>query len=420
MVAARFKNNTSLELFPFQKEAVDFVISKKRCLLKIDTGLGKTAIALKAAQKLYQLGKVKSVAVVAPAFAIPTWEKECAMWLPTYDRPAMGYVSYTSFARLESVLIAQKPEMIIVDESQKLRNWTANWTQRICLHVSPKIPYAVFMSATPYVKGATDLHPTFSAIEPGRWGKYGDFADKYSYGEPDPWKRGRKKYKGLKNAELLAHNARRFTLTIDKEDVEDQLPSKRVQDIYISCDIMGASEEAEDALAYADEVPESLSRELRQLGESKVPQIVEWVKHRMTYEREPFIVFAKHQSVVQLLARDLEQALKTKSIFIHGGVNIGVRKRRLNEWRAYPNRPLVLSIGAAGVNLTLTEARLLLFAELPWSYTELKQASDRIHRIGQERDCLIGKFIAENTLDEVVNGVIMRKAHEASQLGMMN
>ena len=77
----------------------------------------------------------------------------------------------------------------------------------------------------------------------------------------------------------------------------------------------------------------------------------------------------------------------------------------------------LLSMGAAGVGLTLTNATVAYFVEIPWCPAVLRQCEDRIHRIGQTHTCTIYYIIAEDTLDAHVWRTIHRKEQVASRIG---
>jgi SWI/SNF-related matrix-associated actin-dependent regulator 1 of chromatin subfamily A len=68
-----------------------------------------------------------------------------------------------------------------------------------------------------------------------------------------------------------------------------------------------------------------------------------------------------------------------------------------------------LSIGAANSGLTLTAAHTMLFASLHWVPSEICQAEDRCHRIGQENKVDIRYVIAKGTIDDKMFAKINRK-----------
>ena len=51
--------------------------------------------------------------------------------------------------------------------------------------------------------------------------------------------------------------------------------------------------------------------------------------------------------------------------------------------------PLITTIQMMSTGVTLTEANTIIFLNKPWRYNEYQQASDRIHRIGQDTEVFI-------------------------------
>ena len=73
----------------------------------------------------------------------------------------------------------------------------------------------------------------------------------------------------------------------------------------------------------------------------------------------------------------------------------------------------LLSMGAAGVGLTLTAANRVVFAEIPWTPATLRQCEDRVYRIGQDRNCYVTYLLCEDTLDTRVWGKLLKKERTA-------
>ncbi len=69
------------------------------------------------------------------------------------------------------------------------------------------------------------------------------------------------------------------------------------------------------------------------------------------------------------------------------------------------------SLRAAGVGLSWTIASLVYHLDLWWNPQALKQAEDRVHRIGQERPVLVKRLVAEETIEQGILRLL--KAKEA-------
>lgn len=67
------------------------------------------------------------------------------------------------------------------------------------------------------------------------------------------------------------------------------------------------------------------------------------------------------------------------------------------------------TIDKMGTGFTLTRASYMIFIDQPWSEAIYTQASDRIHRIGQENPVFIYNLICEDTIDEMVAKLIEKK-----------
>ena len=71
----------------------------------------------------------------------------------------------------------------------------------------------------------------------------------------------------------------------------------------------------------------------------------------------------------------------------------------------------------ASTGTTLTAARTILFAEMPWTWADLSQAKDRVNRIGQEADSIdYTVCIAADTVEEIVWRIVNRKRDMTAKL----
>ena len=75
---------------------------------------------------------------------------------------------------------------------------------------------------------------------------------------------------------------------------------------------------------------------------------------------------------------------------------------------------------AGGVGLNLTCAQRVYMMDPWWSFSVEAQAIDRVHRLGQEREVKVYRFIVKDSVEERMLTVQERKKFIASSLGMMS
>ena len=74
------------------------------------------------------------------------------------------------------------------------------------------------------------------------------------------------------------------------------------------------------------------------------------------------------------------------------------------------------TIGALGVNHTLTSANNVIFYDDPWNPATKHQAEDRVYRIGTTKSVNIYTVIVKDTIDEVVNNILKNKQDMSSYI----
>ena len=150
----------------------------------------------------------------------------------------------------------------------------------------------------------------------------------------------------------------------------------------------------------------------RTTAQAKAKSASELVAARI---RPGSIVFAHHQIVLDAIEKALDPALRVGRI--DGTTPLSQRQKVVDGMQGGSLDVAILSMGAAGVGLTLTRACTAYFLEIPWCPAVLRQCEDRIHRIGQQNTCEIYYIISDNTLDHYVWRSIHRKETIAARLG---
>jgi superfamily II DNA or RNA helicase len=185
----------------------------------------------------------------------------------------------------------------------------------------------------------------------------------------------------------------------------DELPDDERQDIL---------EELEEVVASVD--PISLQGEIAELerlihqakaveaseSESKLTKLRELLADQGVFgdPSMKLLVFTEHKDTLDYLAGRLrEWGLSVTQI--HGGMKIGDRDvpgTRICAEREFREECQVLvATEAAGEGINLQFCWLMVNYDIPWNPVRLEQRMGRIHRYGQERDCLIFNFVSTNT-----------------------
>ena len=88
--------------------------------------------------------------------------------------------------------------------------------------------------------------------------------------------------------------------------------------------------------------------------------------------------------------------------------------RRLSFCRAGERAALVIDV-AAGVGLTLTASDTVIFAEESWNPSDISQAEDRAHRIGQQNTVFVYHLVVEGSIDSYIMNKIISKQEVIDQ-----
>ena len=142
------------------------------------------------------------------------------------------------------------------------------------------------------------------------------------------------------------------------------------------------------------------------------------------------LVFTEHKDTLDYLAGDGKDGRPLGKLRewgltvtqIHGGMKIGDRDTpgtRIyaeREFREYAQ--VLVATEAAGEGINLQFCWLMINYDIPWNPVRLEQRMGRIHRYGQEHDCLIFNFVARNTREgRVLQKLLERLREIRSELG---
>ncbi|MCF8210113.1 MAG: DEAD/DEAH box helicase, partial [Rhodoferax sp.] len=170
-------------LYPYQAEGALFAVAAGRALIGDDMGLGKTIQAIAAAEILHQHFGVFKVLVVCPTSLKYQWQSEFLRFAGrsalviaggrAHRRSAYAQADFckiTNFEKLQAdldLIAAWAPDLVIVDEAQRVKNWNT-----IAARALKRIdsPYAVVLTGTPLENKLEELISIVQFVDQHRLG----------------------------------------------------------------------------------------------------------------------------------------------------------------------------------------------------------------------------------------------------------
>ncbi|XP_065215119.1 SWI/SNF-related matrix-associated actin-dependent regulator of chromatin subfamily A-like protein 1 [Planococcus citri] len=421
-------------LFPFQKEGVQFGVSKNgRCIIADDMGLGKTIQAIGIAHYYYHDWPLL---VVCPSSMRYQWEQEIMNYLPNVpltrifvmrnskepiDNPLVLITSYDLMSKNEKQLLEIEFGVIILDESHSIKNMKTQRT-KAAFSLIAKARRCILLSGTPALSRPMELYPQMKVIDSKIYSMK-EFGMRYCEGKESKFGMD---YTGCSNMEeLKVLLEEKFMIRRLKANVLSQLPSKIRQVVVLDEDLIKAknktmrdfAEKLNDESMKGTERRGTLLQYYAETAKTKINAIKDYVCQVLEAGNK-FLLFAHHKVVLDEVCKLLEEK-QTYYIKVDGSVSSDARKSVCDQFQTEEKfRVAVLSITAASTGLTLTAANLVVMAELFWNPGILTQAEDRVHRIGQQDSVLIQYLIARGTADDHLWPLIKAKLGILNQAGL--
>ena len=426
-----------MELFDYQKEGVEFLLSHGGGMLLDEQGLGKTIQALNAVNKVapvgWKQGKACVVVVVCPAIMQGTWRHHIENILD--NRIASIVHSYEWYVKLENyrglmklIHNTENSVCVIVDESHYIKTPTSKRTKTVQhLLTLENIILKVLLTGTPITRDVDDLFTQLKVFYPNFCRSIFEYRRRYMncihsyFGDT---------FKGFKDdsakAEIINY-LKHCSLRRTKKSAGLELPSITRTPVFVDIN-KKVAEQSLEILDYATKVingsddynmyKADLAEEAshiasvrKALGVAKVPQVLQYVEHLLQSGTQKLIVFGVHIDVVNLIYEALKEKYKEiKTHRIIGATTNPQREKIINEFQNEDTPQIIVAnMIACGVGVTLTKAHTVVFAELDFTPSNIMQAEARVHRITQEHIVNSIFIIAKDSLDEKILGIIREK-----------
>jgi hypothetical protein len=424
---------TKTPLFPYQREGMLHLAFTERALLADEMGLGKTIQAIAACALLHRLGKAARVLVVAPASLKTEWEEQIQQFtdlsfrlvygnraarLSVYENP-----HFFTIVNYEQMLVDAldvnarlRPDIIVLDEAQRIKNWSAKTTQAIKRLQSR---YAFVLTGTPVENRIDELFSLMSFLQPAALGPLFRFNRDY-YQLDD---RGRPN--GYKNLAQLHERIRPYLLRRRKSDVETELPERTDRNFFVplSPEQKADYEEYESVVSRLANTarrrpltqPEQ-ERLLRFLAMMRMvcdtscilnperracPKLVELEKLIEECRENPdvkIIIFSEWERMLDLV-RGVCRRIKMGFAWHTGSVPQKRRRAEINAFKSDPDCRVFLSTDSGATGLNLQNASVVINCDLPWNPAKLEQRIARAWRKHQSRPVTVINLVSENTIE---------------------
>ncbi|PAX45852.1 DEAD/DEAH box helicase, partial [Brunnivagina elsteri] len=408
-------------------------------------GLGKTIQALAVILTHAQAG---ASLIVAPTSVCMNWISEAEKFAPTLNIIQFGtgnrqkildglqpfdmvVCSYGLLQQEEAAQMLSQIEWqtIVLDEAQAIKNMT---TKRSQAAMNLKGGFKLITTGTPIENHLGELWNLFRFINPGLLGSFDSFNQRFAIPI--------EKYQDKQARNKLKKLIQPFLLRRTKNQVLQELPSRTeiLLHVELSQEEMAfyealrreAISKLTDSEATAGQkhlqvlaeimrlrraccnsrlvVPESdlLSSKLQLFGE---------VLADLLENRHKALVFSQFVDHLQIIKKYLEDN-NIKYQYLDGSTPAKERKKRVDAFQAGDGDVFLISLKAGGTGLNLTAADYVIHMDPWWNPAVEDQASDRAHRIGQQRPVTIYRLVAKDTIEDKIVDLHQHKRDLADSL----
>ncbi len=421
----------------------------------MDMGTGKTITAIAVIGILSKMYKVRRVLVVCPKSITGVWQQEFEKFadyrftLAVLDgdtakkadtiRYMIGedlqviVVNYESCWRLESELSRWRPDMIICDESSKIKNPQAKCSK--ALHRLGKISeYNLILTGTPVTNSPLDFFSQYKFLDESIFG--GSF---YAFRNQYAIIGGFQNHQiiGYKHLDELVRKAHSIAYRVRLEDavelpefVEETRPvklEKQAQQIYDGIDkdsfaeLMNGEVSTRNVLTRLLRLSQCTGGFIRndtgdfvqQVSSAKLEALEDIIDSALEEDRK-VVVFARFVPEIDAI-KQLLQRKKIGYALIKGDV-----KDRAEQVDNFQNNDVtkvfVGQLQTTGMGLTLTAGSVCVYYSLDFSYANYEQSMARVRRIGQTKRGVYIHLVAQGTIDEQVIAALRHKGDVAKIL----
>ena len=427
-------------LFPYQKEGVLFAARAGRCLIADEMGLGKTVQAIGSVELLNLEFGIEKVLIICPTSLKYQWKTEIKKFTgrdalivegmmlkrhEMYNHESMyKIISYNSIKNDIDVINKFAPDLIILDEAQRIKNWKTKTAQNV---KSLKSEFSIVLTGTPLENRLEELHSIIQFIDMYRLGPLFSFLNGHQILDEAG------KVIGYTNLHEINKTLKPVLIRRNKTEVQIQLPERIDKNYFVPV----TSEQLEIHQDYYDIVCRLVNkwRRFSFLSESdrqkllislncmrmvsdstyildqktrydvKIEELMIVLNEIFENQDEKIVIFSQWERMTRLVSQELDK-LGIGYEYLHGGIAGKDRGKLIENFHENADTRVFLSTDAGGVGLNLQCANTIINLDIPWNPAILEQRIARVHRLGQKKHVRVINFISAGTIEERILGLL--------------
>jgi len=428
-----FRKLLKVQLYPYQRQGALFAAKAGRSLIADDMGLGKTIQAIAAVEILAKTVGFEQVLIISPTSLKHQWKQEIEKFSSrsvevVEGSPAKRAVIYSSdsFYKVTNYDVINRdlelirkwlPEMIILDEAQRIKNWKTRRAQTVKKLDSK---YAIVLTGTPLENRLEELHSIVEFVDRFHLGPLFRFLSEHQHVDKD----GR--VTGYRNLSKIAKSLESILVRRTKNEVLKELPERLDKNYFVpmTAEQMKYHEENRETVArivakwrrfgFLSETDQRILmialQNMRMSCNStylldrktdfgiKADELITVLDEIFEQPDVKVVIFSQWIGTHEILLDRLKSSRHNYVLF-HGSITGPKRRVLIEQFKSDPNCRVFLSTDAGGVGLNLQNASAVINMDLPWNPAVLEQRIGRVHRLGQHRLVRVVNFVAQGTIE---------------------
>ena len=425
-------------LRPYQLDGVKWLYTLYKCdlggILADEMGLGKSIQTIYLIKEILKEKKDAKIMIVVPTALVYNWKKEFDMFgselkyvivaenkskrkeiINDFDKYNIFITTYGLIRNDNDEYEDKYFELCVIDEAQAIKNYQANMTKEV---KKIKARTKIALTGTPLENSVLELWSIFDFILPGYLNSLLKFKEKYGIKDIDN--------ESLEKLSLLNYQIKPFILRRKKQDVTKDLPEKLENNIYLDLPEMQKAlyvKELNDAKKEFEELLATegfqkarfkilqLLMKLRQIcvdptvmyenykyDSIKLEKLTEIVKNYIL-DGHKILIFSNFKRVINHV-KDIFDKEEITNYVISGDVKSKERMELVEKFNNDDTNTFLITLKSGGVGLNLTGADVVIHLDIWWNPQVENQATDRAHRIGQQKKVSVIRLITKGTIEE--------------------